>query len=338
VDTANVVAVFADDRATVLASGAVVASDRSVHGWRYAAILPGEDGSPDWIGAVGRDGRIYRLHGMSQFEDVSPRYGLGAQRVLGGAVLGAGLVSFLLDHEIAVADGRLVVTRGAEGFRELVGGAGVGAGVGVDVVDLFGTSSQAVVSYRLPGIRSAAIDRAGRLYAITSRALYALSDRGSLELVHEAGGERLHGLAASGDNLWFADGAELGILDLNRGGVRVTRDASVGLDATLAPASNGDVWVLAGASLKRFARMGARTSAAAWTETLEPIFVRACSSCHLPDGDSGTDLSTPQAWESKRPAIRDRVVVRKTMPPAGHPFSEADREAIESWTEPQTLL
>jgi hypothetical protein len=45
------------------------------------------------------------------------------------------------------------------------------------------------------------------------------------------------------------------------------------------------------------------------------------------------DLSTAEGWQSERGAIHSRVVDNKTMPPDGHPLSDADRAAIRLWTE-----
>jgi mono/diheme cytochrome c family protein len=56
-------------------------------------------------------------------------------------------------------------------------------------------------------------------------------------------------------------------------------------------------------------------------------------SCHTANGISGTDLSTPTAWQNERAKIHDRVVVTKPMPPQGHTISEADRAAIKAWSE-----
>ncbi|HEX7665936.1 MAG TPA: cytochrome c, partial [Polyangiaceae bacterium] len=64
-----------------------------------------------------------------------------------------------------------------------------------------------------------------------------------------------------------------------------------------------------------------------------PVFARACAACHLPNGVSGTDLSTADDWAKEKSAIHERVVVQRSMPPAGHAITDADREAIRAWTE-----
>jgi mono/diheme cytochrome c family protein len=179
-------------------------------------------------------------------------------------------------------------------------------------------------------VAHAAVGSDGRVYAATSRALYAMSPQGVLELVYDAEGETLHGLVASGDHVWFADGAELGVVDGDH--VAETTGAKLTGDSALAPSPSGDVWVIAKGSLARFARTDPEPALAnAWQGTLAPVFARSCSSCHLPSGPSGTDLSSAEAWQTERSAIRERVVVTKTMPPEGHVLSDADRAAIAGW-------
>jgi mono/diheme cytochrome c family protein len=331
-DTGKVVAVFADDRATVLSSGAVVASDRSVTGWIDAQTIPGADGAARWIVGVDGRGRLYYLHGLSSFEDVSSRYGLDGRAVHGAAVLGPSLVAFLLDQELALADGHRVTRFGSPALAQLVGGGGWGAGVSTDAVFVFGAAKHDARQYPLEGVTQAAVGHDGRLYASTSRAVYAAAPGGDLALAYDAGGDTIHGLVASGDHVWFADGAELGVVDGDR--VAVTRGAKLAPAAKLAASPSGDVWVLSGGTLQRFARtVPEQALAAAWTTTLAPIFARACASCHQADGVSGTDLSSAEAWHSERTTIHDRIVVTHTMPPPGHPLSDDDRAAIQAWTE-----
>jgi len=334
-DVGSTVAVFGDGGATVLSSGAVVASDRSVTDWVDAQAIRGADGSPRWIVGVDGKGRIHFLHGLSSFEDVSSRYGLDGRRVLGVAMLDSTRVGFLLDQEIAVADGRRVTRYGASALAALLGGGGYGAGVGTNAVTLFDAKMTAR-TFPLPGVTFAAVGPDGRLFATTRRALYASTEHGDLALVYDAGGETLHGLVASGDHVWFADGAELGVVDGER--VAETSGVHVSPDARLASSPSGDVWVLASGVLQRFARAEPETAlGVTWSATLAPIFARSCSSCHLPGGASGVDLSTAEGWQSERGAIHARVVQNKTMPPEGHPLLDADRAAIQAWTEHPAL-
>jgi mono/diheme cytochrome c family protein len=249
-------------------------------------------------------------------------------------MLDAGRVGFLLDREIAMADGQRVARYGYGGapWTSLLGGGGWGAGVSRDALTLFDTARLATRTYALPGVRRAALGTDGRLYATTSRAVYGASAAGDLALLYDAQRDTIHGLVVSGDHVWFADGSELGVVDGDH--VAETSGAKVAPDAKLAASPSGDVWVLSGGGLQRMARAEPEpTLAVAWTTTLQPIFARDCATCHLPSGVSGTDLSSAEAWESERAAIDERVVLHRTMPPEGHPISDADREAIRAWAE-----
>jgi hypothetical protein len=246
-------------------------------------------------------------------------------------MLDATRVGFLLDRQVAVADGHRLTSYGVPSLTSLLGGGGSGAGLGADAITLFDARMTAR-TIPLPGVTRVAVGPDGRLYATTTRALYASNEQGDLQLVYDAGAETLHGLVASGEHVWFADGPELGVIDGQR--VSETRGTHVAPDARLASSPSGDVWVLASGTLQRFARVDPESAlGVTWSATLGAIFARACAACHLPGGVSGTDLSTAEGWQSERRAIHDRVVDGKTMPPEGHPLSEPDRTAIRAWTE-----
>jgi cbb3-type cytochrome c oxidase subunit III len=332
-DAGDVVAVFSDRGATVFSARAPVATDTSIKDWATAGAITGADGAARWIVGVSGSGRMYHLRGLSTFEDVTARYGLGPARVLGVTTLGGGNVGFLLGSEIAIADGvhvsRYVGSIGVT-FDELVGGAGFGAVVVPTGVRLFDLGRKAIALYPLPGVTHAAVGAGGRLYASTRRAVYAADSQGRLALVYDATEDSIHGLVASGSAVWFADGEELGVVEGER--VAETHGAKIGRESKLASSSSGDVWVLSGGVLSRFARSeGAPSGDPAWASTIAPIFARSCSACHLPDGASGTDLSTEAAWGGERAEILERVVEKRSMPPPGHPLSEEDREAIRRW-------
>jgi mono/diheme cytochrome c family protein len=70
-----------------------------------------------------------------------------------------------------------------------------------------------------------------------------------------------------------------------------------------------------------------------WRDSLSAVFARNCSSCHLPSGSSGVNLSSFDHWQTEKKDIHERVVVKKDMPPQGHVLSDADREAIRAYTE-----
>jgi mono/diheme cytochrome c family protein len=332
-DMGNVVAVLGDAGATVLSSGAVVATDPSVTDWVEAGTIPGADGAARWIVGIDSHGRVRHLHGLSAFEDVSARYGLDGRRVRGAAALDAGRVGFLLDGEIAVADGRRVTRYGAAPLTSIAGDHGVGVAAGNGLVVVFDAARLTSRTYALPGVTGAVVAADGRVVAITPRAVYASTAIDSLALLYDAGADTLHGLVASGTRVWFGDGEELGVVEGGR--VAETTGARIALDARLVGSPSGDVWVIAGGALQRFASVepGAAEPALAWGTRIGPVFARACASCHQPGGVSGTDLSTASAWQAERANIDDRVVVHKTMPPEGHPLSDVDREAIRAWVD-----
>jgi hypothetical protein len=333
-DAGNVVAVLGDAGAAIFSSGALVATDRATTDWVSAQTVHGADGAARWILGIDARGRVHHLRGASVFEDVSARYGVEGKRVLGASMIDPDRAALLLDGAIAVADGRRVTLYGSPApLASFAGGGGFAAGVGA------GASAGAVVlldprmaarTFELPGATAAALGPDGRLYATTRRALYASTARGDLALLYDAGADVLHGLVVSGSHVWLADGPELAVVD----GDHVSESTGTGLapDAHLAPSASGDVWVIAPTGVRRFAIAGHEPPLrVAWSSTLGPIFARSCAGCHLPGGISGTDLSTPDAWQSLRSRIVERVVTSRTMPPEGHPLSDVDRTAIGSW-------
>jgi mono/diheme cytochrome c family protein len=342
-EAGEVTCVFADEAATVFVSGAPVATDRTVKGWTRAATLAKRDGVTQILGIDAR-GHVYALRARSAFDDVSDRFGLGGKRVHGGAPLGAGGFAFLTDGEIEVADGARVSSVGAPKLIELAGASTFGAGVSDTGVYTFDLESKTARAFALEGVTHAAIGAKGRVVATTKRAVYAVDEQGDLALLYEADGPTIHGLAASGDNVWFADGTELGVVGEGRG-VSETTDLKIADDAELASSPRGDVWVMASAGLSRYARAtsgtGANTNGAngaippadPWSTNIAPVFARACGKCHLPNGPAGVDLSTSGAWMSQKEKIHERVIVKRSMPPSGNTLSDADREAIRAWTE-----
>jgi hypothetical protein len=327
----GVLAVFAEDGATVFSAGAVATTDRTLRGWQQAGTIVGTDGSAKWLVGIDGDGRLRYLHGISRFEDVSPRFGLEGDRVRAVASLDERRVAFLLGQEIAVADGHRVTRYATGPLRSLEGGGGKAVAVGQDALVVFDGAGLAAKTYALPGVRQAVVGNDGRVYAATSRAIFASAKDGDLSLLFDAQKETLHGLVASGTHVWFADGGELGLVQGDH--VAESKGAGAPEDAALLSSPSGDVWVLAHGQLQRFRTVEDQAGAAAstWSSTLAPVFARSCAACHLPNGVSGTDLSTATAWQGERDAIRRRVVVTRSMPPEGHPLSEADRAAIAAW-------
>ena len=242
-DLGNVVAVFADGGATIFSAGAAVATDHVVTDWQAAQTISGADGSARWIVGISEKGHLYYLRGLSSFEDVTDRYGLGGERIVGAAALGGGAVGFLLPRAFAVADGREVTRYAAGGsdprVRRLRRRCGGSAAIAAGTLEVFDVARKAVTTYPLAGVKGAVFGPNGRLYAMTSRGLYAADPQGRLVLVYDAVRDALHGLVVSGSYVWFADGRELGVIDGER--AVETTGARIATDASLAPSNSGDV-------------------------------------------------------------------------------------------------
>ncbi|WP_437723044.1 c-type cytochrome [Sorangium sp. So ce861] len=330
-DDGDRVVLFHDGAAAVFVNGALARVERAPHRWVSAAVVPAPDGYGTWIVGADAEGRLLRLPSRGAFEPVADHYGLERAAVRAAAGLGGG-AAFALDGEIAVADGERV-TRYATGplAAFAAGGGRVAFALGGDEVIALDVAPRALRSYPLEADGPApllAVTAAGALLAATPAALYAEDGAGVLRLRLRASAA-LHGLAVSGDRVWFADGGELGVLDAS--GARATRGARLPEAGRLIGSPSGDVWLLAAGALRRFAAddVGAGP---AWGD-IAPVFDRACARCHRPRGEGGVDLSTRAAWASLREAIARRVVEERTMPPPGHALSEADRARIRDLVE-----
>ena len=344
------VVVFADGAATVMESGAVSLVDRSVPKWTSAATIPAADGGVPWIVGLDDHGHVRRLRARTGFEDVSARWGLENARVTGAVGLGARGTAFLFDGGVAVANGDGKVVRlGGVPITALAGGGGVGAGVSNGEVLRLDPASLATKTFALGGAIATAVDDAGHLYAATPDAVYAENDKGELALRFKATMGAIHGLVASKGRVWFAEGPELGAIE--DGHVVATTGAKLPPGGRLFASTSGDVWIVDGGVLTRFARDAAAALAVGpkptgttptappstlspddtWRAQIQPVFARACAACHLPNGPAGIDLSTSAAWTKHKGDVKERVLDTKDMPPKGHPLGEADMAAIRAW-------
>jgi hypothetical protein len=335
-DAGNDVVAFADGAATVLSGGRVVAVDASVPRWISAGTLPAADGSGTWIVGVDGDGHVRRLLAKRTLELVSDRFGLSEACVSEVATLGPGSSGFRLHDQIAVADGAHVTRYATGPLATLVGGGGR-AGFGGDRLRVLDVASKGVSAYAVPeaavGAKGpaafVAMTARGRLFVASLDAIWAEDERGDLRLRFRAAGKALHGLVASGDRVWFADGAELGVIEGGR--VRETSGAGVNPAATLVGSPSGDVWTLTAGTLARWAAPSEHGPD--WATTVAPVFQRACETCHRVGGEAGVSLATQEAWERRSDRIRRRVFVDGDMPPPGHPLSDADRAALRAWLD-----
>lgn len=343
-DAGDDVLVLGERGALFFRAGNLVASDPKIASWRAAAALPAADRQATWLVGIDGDGRMYRAKARSAMEPISDRYGVLGSRVTAAAGLGGRFVGLALAGDaasrspatglFAFADGRDVTTFREGPTGDLVGGGGKAAWLSGDRVRVFDPSGRGDRFFALPGVVRAALDSAGRLYAATRHEVYAEDAIGRLTLVYETvsaeGGAAISGLVVSGSRVWFAEGADLGVI-LERQ-VSITTGLRRSPNATLAASSSGDVWSLADGALSRFAVDGGDSERATWQSALGPVFERACASCHGAFPSSGIDLSSFEAWERRRAAIRRRVIEIGDMPPPGHLLEEADRKVIDEKT------
>ena len=334
-DQGEEVGVFTETGSHVFASGSLVASERSQVSWLSAGTVPATGGAGRWMVAVDQKGELWRLRDRQHLERVGDRFGLAKAKVLGAFAAGteaAPLAVFLLDGQIAVADGRevrFVASRARGGDA----GGGVIALRDDDGVTRLGADLRAAVNYPLKSAGDVAIDGRGRIFAATPRGVYAEGSGNTLTLVYRATAGSIHGLVASGARIWIAEGGSLAAIDTGAGDKVTLLDATIPDGARLAGSPGGDVWVIDGGRLSRYGVAAAATRAPAWDTAVRPVFLRVCAGCHKAGGSSGIDLGSEAAWRARSPVIRDRVLTHRTMPPAGAPssLSVADREALRDW-------
>jgi hypothetical protein len=332
-DSGSDVVAFADGAATVLSGGRVVAIDHSVARWVFAGTLPAADGSGTWIVGVDGDGHVRRLLGKAKLETISDRFGLADARVSAVASLGGSAAAFLLENQIAVSDGAHV-TRFATGpVTAMAGGAGRVA-LGGDPLRILDSASKGVAAFAVPKTASGraryvAVTTQGKVFYADRSAIWSEDERGDLSLSFRSPRDAIHGVAASGDRIWFADGPELGVIEHGR--VRVTSGANLSPNAIVAGSPTGDVWTLTDGALARYEAPS--SSGPAWSETAGAVYQRVCVSCHQAGGEAGVSLATEEAWEKRRDKIARRVFIDRDMPPPPRTLTDADRAALRAWLD-----
>jgi len=294
--------------------------------WTKAALIPAADGRGTWAVGLDRNGRLWRVRPGTDLDEISDRYGLDREAIRDVCAAGGRLVAFLLDGRVAVADGRRVLRYPAPGARALAGGGRLLGLVFTDRIETLDLTRLDAPPRRRYDIRAiaAGVDARGTLHAATPRAVYR-ADGPTLRLAYAAS-DRIRWLTAAGPRAWFADGNTLLALD---DGVTVAQGAAAPDDPVAA--GDGSLWLVDHGRPTRVVPSQATAAEERWAQLVRPIFTGACAECHRPDGKSGVDLSTASAWLAARDEIRERVMVRHTMPPAGRSLSEEDRATIAAW-------
>jgi hypothetical protein len=310
--------VLARERAVVVRGGAVAAS--IAHGWRAGATIAALDGEGAWAVGVGDDGRLYRITLAGELEDITDRFGVAGVH----AIAAAGTTTvFALPDGIAASTDGVHELRAQTTAPSVVAVSGsqiaLGGPRGVEVWDLAGHQA-----HTYPIAATAVAFVGGRLAVATRDAVFVEHD-GTLARLPITATQ----IAASNARLWIL-GDALYALE----GTTLRRSTTTPPHgARLLASPNGDAFLASGTGIDRIS-LDARVSDPAWQAAVAPVFARVCAHCHLPGGDAGIDLSTAASWRADRDELVRRVIVTRTMPPAGTDLSQADRDALARWLKP----
>jgi hypothetical protein len=302
--------------------------------WTSAAAIPALDGEGRWIVATRFDGTLWRVRLDGELEPIGPRFGI--TRELVRAVGSAGpTVAVLLDRALLVIDDGVHVTRYELDERA------TSIAVAHDRIALAGPRSVALWNLATATRRTFAIadgvaafldadGTAPRLVVRSPRGVWV----GRGEALEPLGLAPVAAAVVAGPHLWLERGKRLYVVT---DGVAEPAPAATPIETTIATAGDepmfgtpeGDIWI--GDHGPRRYTLDAITGHPGWRTTIQPIFQRVCAHCHLPGGAADIDLSTSLAWTREHDEIVRRVLVTRTMPPAGTVLTDADRATLTSW-------
>jgi len=324
--------VFSDLGAMVFTAGLPLGTDPVAKSWKTATVIPAGDLAGSWLIGIDGSGRIRRLRDRSVMEDVSDRYGLGSD-VVEEAVAADPTTRtvFGLAGKLAVADGQKV-TRYSLSLHGLAGGSGRVVGLSEGGVTVFTPTTGAVMRFPVDSPVAALFDTAGRLVVATADTLYR-EDKKALVKLYVSSDAPLRGLQLSSGVVWVQVGDTLAVLDESE--VRRAPAAALPADGKLLSSSTGDIWVLSQGTLRRFGEdTGGGAAEDQWKNTVQPVFTRLCSLCHMPGGSANLDLSTYKSWDTRRALMMQRVVDGKPspMPPKGAgALTQDELTAVRDW-------
>ena len=190
-------------------------------------------------------------------------------------------------------------------------------------------AARTLTALDVPGARATAISASGEVFVATAATLHVAGQDGA-PLIYRSATASLHGLAVSAGRVWFGEGTRLGALESRS--VALGRPDTIAADAALTGSPTGAIWTRSEGILSRF-EIPATGDEGVWQSTVRPIYAHTCSACHDRGGTAGIDLSTYDAWATRRSRIYERVVVRKDMPQGGT-LPETDIAAIGAWAMP----
>jgi len=333
IEQGDAVYVLAPHVATILRGGVVAARIETASTWLTAASIAAPDGDGRWVVAVDDAGALWRLTASGERQNVTDRFGLAGAKVraLGGA---GTTTAFDLGDSVAYSTDGVHLARvpAAESYRFAVARGvlaravkgGGGHGPYVEKWDLVHATR---VTYPFVPNQLAFLDAQTdqpRLVAATDDRVW-IEKSGELHAL--AAPAVVHEIAAERDALWIEASGKLFAVDRNR--FVPTRLADHRVDL-LGASQTGDAWLATERGLVRYSRGGPHDDPT-WTAQVAPVFQRVCAHCHLPGGEAGIDLSTAASWQAERAELARRVLVTRTMPPAGTDLSDADRAAVAGW-------
>jgi len=296
--------------------------------WRVA-VIPALDGEGKWVVAV-RDGALYRVTLSGDFDRIEDRFGIHGEPVDNVQCVGKTLAIQLRNAVLVTTDGVHIQRYGLQGDLAVAANRlAVQTNGRVEVWDLeAGKRTQYAVAGTPMFVDSA---KNARLLVQSKTSAWIEQD-GQLHPIALPSGASIH---VAGENLWAERDFKLSIWN----GRRFAMIAPQPPEGLVFESSSGDLWIEPYRSSGNFRSTGElrRISTTpsngdpAWQAQVAPVFQRVCSHCHLPGGEAGIDLSTPASWASDRDEIRRRVLVTRTMPPAGTELSDSDRAALEHY-------
>lgn len=317
--------VFERGRATITRAGIAVATLRPPAGeWADATTLAALDGEGMWVVARGSTGELWRILASGELEPIHDRFQLSGAHAIGAA---GGTVALAVSDGLAIARDRSHLTRFATpAVGELAVGRDRVAVRRASAIEVWELAAATRVHYRVAGAtRIAFLDAAHtpRLVVATPGSVLVEQHGGLRPLAAPAS---VSDVAVAGARIWLRSGAALYVGDGGDSKLVHVRDAPAG---KLFGLPSGDVVVAAPDRAVRLAL--AASDDPRWDAEVRPIFERVCARCHLPGGTADVDLSTPSAWRTLQAELVERVVAKRTMPPAGVELPDADRHTLATW-------